>query len=105
MEGTTLGEKEIMAYSDRVPLAEPVVVPDIFASGLARIEEIGGGNLRFSFYVRQRSTVYKDERYEHMLVARIIMHTDAVKSANHATRVALEGVQGIVQDIVLERAH
>lgn len=94
-----------MIYSDRVPLAEPVVIPDIFASGLARIEDIGGGNLRFTFYTTQRSTLFVDERPEHVVVERLIMPLSAVQQAVQATLIAMEGVQGVVYDIMVERSH
>jgi hypothetical protein len=94
-----------MIYSDRVPLTEPVVIPDIFASGLARIEDIGGGNFRFTFYTNQRSTVYPDERSEHIVVERLIMPLSAVQQAVQATLIAMEGVQGVVYDIMVERSH
>lgn len=94
-----------MIYSDKVPLAEPVVVPDVFVSGLARIEEIGGGVLRFTFFANQRSTAMPDERNEHVIVARIVMPLNAVKDAAYAAIIAVEGVQGIVNDIVVEKRH
>jgi hypothetical protein len=95
----------IMIYSDRVPLAEPVVIPDIFASGLARIEDIGGGNLRFTFYTTQRSTLFVDERPEHVIVERLVMPLGAVQQAIQAALIAIEGVQGVVNDIVLDTAR
>lgn len=94
-----------MIYSDRVPLTEPVVVPDIFVSGLARIEEVGGGNLRFTFFTNQRSTDYLDERPQHTLVLRFVMHVSAVRDASQATEMVLEGIHGVVNDIVLDGAR
>lgn len=52
---------------------EPSIVPDIFASGLAEAEDLGDGNIRFTYYVKQKSFIDISNGTEHVIVARIIM--------------------------------
>jgi hypothetical protein len=92
-------------FSDHMALVEPVVIRDTFVSGLARIEDVGGGNFRFTFYTTQRSTLFTDERVEHVVVARIVMPKDAVTAANAATLAAIKGVSGIIGKVVVDRSH
>lgn len=56
---------------------EPYAVADTFVSGLADVEDIGGGCLRFTFYCRSTH----DGREEKQVVARIIMPAEALPSA------------------------
>lgn len=67
-------------------LSEPVAIPDTFASSLSHIEDLGDGNLRFTFCVRQRSTYGSDE---HVIVSRIIMPSGAVYAAMRQTMQAM----------------
>lgn len=39
--------------ADELHLIEPIAVPDTFVSGLAEVENLGGGNFRFVFYTKQ----------------------------------------------------
>lgn len=68
-----------MLLSD-VPLVEPNAVPDIFCSGLARIEDVGG-NLRFTFFAYQRPICCDPHAMERVVVARLVLTTEAVTSA------------------------
>jgi hypothetical protein len=90
-------------FSDHVALVEPIVIRDTFVSGLARIEDAGGGNLRFTFYTSQRSTMFTDERTEHVVVERIVMPIAAVQAAAAAAMAAAKGVSGIIGSIVVDR--
>ena len=67
-------------------LSEPVVIPDTYSSGLSHIEDVGDGNLRFTFVVRQRSTYGGDE---HNIVARLVLPRSAVHLALKTTMQAL----------------
>jgi hypothetical protein len=62
---------------------ELFAVPDMFVSGLASIESVGGGNLRFTLYALQKV----DGRNERVVVGRIIMSAEAVPDAMHMTAV------------------
>lgn len=58
-------------------LSDPGMVPDIFVSGLAEIEDVGGGCFRFTFF-----TKHKDRDGEEMMVAaRLIAPMEAVPPA------------------------
>ncbi|MGE0290391.1 MAG: hypothetical protein AB7I42_25090 [Bradyrhizobium sp.] len=54
-------------------LVEIAVVPDTFVSGLAHIEDIGGGCLRFVCFVCQDG--------DRIVAARIVMPADALPDA------------------------
>lgn len=61
---------------DEMPeLLELFGVPDTFVSGLGSVEDIGGGNWRFTFYAKQG----RDD----VVVAKIIMSIDALPAAIH----------------------
>lgn len=64
-------------------LSEPVIVPDIYASGLSHMEDAGDGNWRLVFYARQQSP-YGGEDY--VIVCRMIAPTSAI----------LEGVKTVM---------
>lgn len=83
------------------PIIEPVGVPDIFVSGIARIENLGNGNLRFTFYVAHTA----EEHPERLVVAKMVMATADVRRALLATEIALESIEGAVGDIVIERSR
>lgn len=53
-------------------LIEPAIVPDIYASGRLVPEDLGNGDFRLTFFVKQRSISGNDAE-EHVIVARIIM--------------------------------
>lgn len=69
---------------DEMPeLLELFGVPDTFASGLGAVEDIGGGNWRFIFYVNQEvagETV-------RVAVAKLVMSIDALPAAIHLAAV------------------
>lgn len=54
-------------------LVEPFGVPDTFVSGLAEVEDIGGGVMRFVFYA-----LHDGER---QVVAKLVAPTNAVPAA------------------------
>ena len=87
------------------PLVENAIVPTTFVSGLARIEDVGGGMLLFTFYEYRKSTVFADERRERVVVARIAMAASIVPEAALAAEIAANGVLGAVGEIVLARAR
>jgi hypothetical protein len=59
-----------------MPLVEPVAVPDIFVSGLGKIEDIGGC-LRFTFYAYEQT----GSEIVRVVKLRLCMVPDAVSSA------------------------
>ena len=54
-----------------VAFVEPAIVPDVYVSGLAEIEDLGDGLCRCTYYVKQKS--FQSETTEYVIVARIIM--------------------------------
>lgn len=62
-------------------MVEPFAIPDVYASGLAEVEDIGGGNYRFVLYALHRS----GGREERQVVARIIMCAEAIPEAMRMT--------------------
>lgn len=50
-------------------LSEPVIVPDIYVSGLAAVEDMGDGNWRLTCYTRQRS-IYGG--YDYVVASRVV---------------------------------
>jgi len=62
-------------------LIEPAIVPDIFVSELALIEDLGDGNIRFVYSTRQKSTHDYSGTIEHVIVARLILPLPAVFAA------------------------
>jgi len=57
-----------------IAVVEPAIVPDVFCSGRFPPEDLGDGNLRFTFYVKQK-TFDGDE--EHIIVARLVIPATA----------------------------
>jgi len=60
-----------------VRMTEPVIVPDVFVSGLGEVEDLGGGCFRFVFYVKQ----HIDGAEETTIVAKLIAPMEAVPPA------------------------
>lgn len=60
-----------------VRLSEPVIVPDVFVSGLGEVEDLGGGCFRFTFFVKQ----HIDGAEETVIVAKLIAPMEAVPPA------------------------
>ena len=85
-----------------VPYTEPIAVPDVFATGLARIEE-AGGNLRLTFYVDQLSMLTGE--MERLIVARIVVPLDKFLVMREKTTLALAGITGVVDDTYINVTH
>ncbi len=58
-------------------LIEPYAVQDTYVSGLAEVEDIGGGNYRFTFFCRE----HHDDHEEWTVVAKLIAPLEAVPPA------------------------
>jgi len=69
-------------------LTEPLIVQDIFASGLADVENLGDGNWRFTFYSQQRSS-YDGASTDNVVVCRIVGSTSAALEAVRTIMLAL----------------
>jgi hypothetical protein len=65
---------------DRVPLLEPVAVPDVFCSGIGAVEQVGEC-LRFYLYVLQQPIAGEAGRQERHIVAKLIVPAKAVPLA------------------------
>jgi len=70
-------------------LIEPAIVQDVFASGLADAEDLGDGNMRFTFYAKQRSHADYAGTTELVIVARLIMPAAAVVESIQLTMKAM----------------
>jgi hypothetical protein len=90
-------------YVDKDTATELIPIKDVFVTDLYSIEDVGGGNLRFTFYAWQRSTIFRDRRREKVIVARIVMPLEAVKTACAITTMAAAGVQGIIHGVPVEK--
>jgi hypothetical protein len=69
------------------PLTEPMPVPDVFCSGMAAIEHIGGGCVRLHLYVNQTGIVGQAER---VVVMRAVMPLEALTAAHKLVHQALD---------------
>lgn len=67
-------------------LSEPVVIQDIFVSGVMP-EDLGDGTMRFTGFVPQRSFGF--EGTEYVVVNRVIMPVPSIMTAIKATMQAL----------------
>ena len=66
-------------------MSEPAIVPAIFASGLADCEDLGDGNMMFTFYTRQKSLYDYAGTFDLIVVARLIMPLGAVHAGMQMT--------------------
>lgn len=66
-------------------LNEPAIVSDIFASGLADAEDMGDGNMRFTFFSKQKSLHDYAGCFDLIVVARIVMPLGAVHAGVQRT--------------------
>jgi hypothetical protein len=57
-----------------IPLSEPIIVPDVFVTGLADVEHLGDGVFRFTFFTQQKL----GDEHEHIVVARLILASAAI---------------------------
>lgn len=85
------------------PFVEPVAVPDTYASGLARVEEVTTDVFRFTLFARQSSLI--DSTPERVIVSRIVMTRPEIEQALVAVEMALAGVGGAVGKTLVEIAN
>lgn len=83
------------------PISEPIAVPDTYVSGIAHIEQMGGGLMRFTLFAGHHNL--SDNEPERVIVSRIIMTKEDVKKAMLAVELALAGIEGMVHETVVER--
>lgn len=72
-------------------LIEPEPIKDIFASGLAAVEDLGNGCVRFLLYTTQSGN---DGEVERICVAKIVMSKAAAIRANQKSTDALSDIAG-----------
>lgn len=65
-----------MTDMNAVTFTEPIAIADTFASGLADVEDLGDGNLRYTLYARRKSMDFPGV-YDFEVVARIVMPSSA----------------------------
>lgn len=77
------------------PLVEFAHCPDIFASGLARIEKLSGGVLRFVFFADQ---ITDEGQHERHVVARLVIPISEVPKAVRQTLEAINDTPFIAEN-------
>jgi hypothetical protein len=82
---------------------EPVAVTDIFASGIARVEPLGNGLVRLTFYARRQS-ICDDMTYGEV-VNRVVIPIKELIGARPAVDIAAKHVEGAVGDILVTRGR
>lgn len=68
---------------------EPVVIPDIFVSGIANVEQLSQDVFRLTFYADQKSPI--DGVSEQIIVAKLIVTREALAMIEREKAVALAG--------------
>jgi hypothetical protein len=74
-----------------MPLIEPVTCPDIFASGIARVEKLVGGCVRIVFYAEHRLSARQGER---IIVAKLVQPISTLIAGDVMLNMAL----GVLRD-------
>ena len=79
-------------------LVETAIIPDVFVSGMADMENLGDGNFRCIFYSRQRA-IYDRGQFERVIVCRLVMSAGAahamLKKIAHAVERASDNTDSI----------
>lgn len=76
-------------WKEHVPAPiEPFIVQDIFASGIAAIEDVGGGCVRLVFYVNVKSSGFLGASADRIVTAKIILTGES--AGDTATQIALK---------------
>lgn len=65
-------------HNKHLPLVETMALPDVYVSGLADIEALGGGVYRFTFYALQRSTI--TGKTERVVVSKVICMAETART-------------------------
>jgi hypothetical protein len=63
-------------------LVEPAIITDIYVSGMADPDDLGNGDVRLTFYTRQKSFADYANATECVVVARLVMPFSAVLQAH-----------------------
>ncbi len=87
------------------PLVEYGVVGNVYASGLAEIEDIGGGCLRFVCYVNARPAGDPEAPPERVVVAKIVAPVSAVPDAVMKMIQAVGGIAVTRSGQLMARFH
>lgn len=87
------------------PVVEPVPVSDVYVSELVRIEELSGGNMRFTFAADQDDIVDPLHHKTKVVKLRIIMHADNVAATAKAAYLAAAGLSGVIGSTIVTRRH
>jgi hypothetical protein len=67
-----------MYMQNGVPVVEPYVVTDTLATALVRVDDLGGGLMRFVYAVDQ----FNGQDTEQVIVCKVVMHTEAARTAS-----------------------
>lgn len=85
-EPTKLLIDPMAARYDLAPLIEPMLIQDVFVSGVARIEDAGGGLFRLVSYVNQEDEAGRPYR---VIVSRLIVPVAAFEGGIRKIREAV----------------
>lgn len=66
-----------MRQDNKGPLVEPAMIPDIFVSGVGRIELLEAGMVRWTYYTSQHP-IDRPNSLERVVVARIVMPMEVI---------------------------
>lgn len=66
-----------MVMNEKREMLELFAVPDVFVTGMGSVENIGGGNYRFTFFVSQDVGGH----HEQVVTAKLIMSIEALPDA------------------------
>ena len=84
-------------------LVEPFAVIDIFTCGLARVELLRGGNVRFTHFAEQ---IAEDGNLERVVVSKLIMPMESIAEARRLTNLALTAaIRGEKPEAIAVLAH
>ena len=75
--------------SREAQLIDPIAVQDIYVSGIGRVEDVGGGCIRITFYAAQKAIL--DGTAERVVVARLVGPASAAMDALAMTEAAING--------------
>lgn len=86
-----------------VSFIEPLAVADTFASGVARVEPLGNGLVRLTFYAR-RASLHENATHGE-IVARIVIPISSMIAARPSVDMAAERIEGAVGDILVTKGR
>jgi len=85
-------------------IVEPGTVPEIYIDAVAHIEEMPGGNLRFTL-VSDHQSATDAEQTIRVVRAYLVMHAENALEASRVSYLAASGLSGCVGKTMVELVH